>query len=101
MNPPVSTPSAVDPSARVELPPAELSQNARIVLAKRYLKKDEGGKPVEDPEEMFWRVASVIAAEEAKFGATEEEVDALARDFYLLMTRRRFEPNSPTLMNAG
>ncbi len=94
-------PSGVDPSARLDLPSAELSQNARIVLAKRYLKKDESGNPVEDPEEMFWRVASVIASEDAKFGASEEEVGALAREFYLLMTRRLFEPNSPTLMNAG
>ncbi|MGI9181047.1 MAG: ribonucleotide reductase N-terminal alpha domain-containing protein, partial [Longimicrobiaceae bacterium] len=101
MNPPASAPSVVNPRARVDLPPAELSQNARTVLAKRYLKKDEAGKPIEEPEEMFWRVASVIAAEDARYGATEEEIEALAGEFYLLMTRRLFEPNSPTLMNAG
>jgi ribonucleoside-diphosphate reductase alpha chain len=101
MNPPVTAPSLVDPNARVELPPAELSQNARTVLAKRYLRKDPTGQPVEDPEEMFWRVAYVIAREDAKYGAMEEEVEELAREFYALMTRRLFEPNSPTLMNAG
>jgi ribonucleoside-diphosphate reductase alpha chain len=101
MNPPVTVPDVIDPSARVELPPADLSQNARIVLAKRYLKKDEKGNPIEDPEEMFWRVARVIAQEDAKYGASDEEVEALAREFYLLMTQRLFEPNSPTLMNAG
>jgi ribonucleoside-diphosphate reductase alpha chain len=101
MNPPVSISSPVDPGVRVELPPAELSQNARTVLAKRYLRKDETGEPIEAPEEMFWRVSYVIAREDAKFGATEEEVEELAREFYLLMTRRLFEPNSPTLMNAG
>ncbi len=74
MNPPVTAPSFVDPSARVELPPAELSQNARTVLAKRYLRKDENGQPIEDPEEMFWRVAYVIAREDAKYGASEAEV---------------------------
>ena len=46
-------------------------------------------------------MASVIAREDAKYGATEEEVQELADEFYLLMTQRRFEPNSPTLMNAG
>ncbi|HEV2148482.1 MAG TPA: vitamin B12-dependent ribonucleotide reductase [Longimicrobiaceae bacterium] len=101
MNPPLTVPSVVDPRTRVDLPPAELSQNARTVLSKRYLKKDDGGKPVEDPEEMFWRVARTIAAEDARYGATDDEVEALAREFYALMTTRRFEPNSPTLMNAG
>ncbi len=101
MNPPVSVPSVVDPTTRIDLPPAQLSQNARTVLAKRYLKKDASGKPIEDPEDMFWRVASVIAAEDLKFGTSPEEVDGLAREFYALMTTRLFEPNSPTLMNAG
>jgi ribonucleoside-diphosphate reductase alpha chain len=69
MNPPLSAPSVVDPRARVELAPAELSQNARTVLARRYLKKDETGQPIEDPETMFWRVASTIAAEDTRHGA--------------------------------
>jgi len=102
MNLPTSTPSVADAlAAPADLPRAELSENARIVLAKRYLKKDESGKPTETPEEMFWRVASTIAQADRAYGATDEEVTALARDFYLLMTRRAFEPNSPTLMNAG
>lgn len=84
-----------------DLPVADLSDNARIVLARRYLKKDEKGRPVEEPEQMFWRVARVIAQEDAKYGASEGAVEALAREFYRLMTQRLFEPNSPTLMNAG
>jgi ribonucleoside-diphosphate reductase alpha chain len=101
MNPPAVAPSAVSPDARVDLPAADLSRNARTVLAKRYLRKDEAGQPLEEPEEMFWRVASVIAREDAKYGVGEAEVEELARSFYELMTTRRFEPNSPTLMNAG
>ena len=102
MSLPTSTPSVADALvAPADLPRAELSDNARIVLAKRYLKKDEAGKPTETPEEMFWRVALTIARADVKYGATDEEVTALAREFYLLMTRRLFEPNSPTLMNAG
>ncbi|HUH12493.1 MAG TPA: vitamin B12-dependent ribonucleotide reductase [Longimicrobiales bacterium] len=84
-----------------DLPAAELSDNARTVLARRYLKKNERGEPVEEPENMFWRVARVIAGEDAKFGASDGAVETLAREFYRLMATRIFEPNSPTLMNAG
>ena len=81
--------------------PVTLSQNARTVLAKRYLVKDETGKPVESPEDLFWRVATVVAEADRRYGAAGEAVDAVAEEFYGLMTQRRFEPNSPTLMNAG
>ena len=84
-----------------DLPLADLSENARIVLARRYLMKDGKGRPTEEPEAMFWRVARTIAEEDAKYGASAGAVDALAREFYRLMTQRLFEPNSPTLMNAG
>lgn len=78
-----------------------LSANARTVLEKRYLVRDKSGKPTETVEEMFWRVATTIAEPERRYGKSEAEVDATATAFYELMTQRRFEPNSPTLMNAG
>lgn len=81
--------------------PATLSQNARTVLEKRYLVKDRSGKPVETPEDMFWRVATTVAEPERRYGATDKQVEEIANRFYELMTQRRFEPNSPTLMNAG
>jgi len=84
-----------------DLPAAQLSENARIVLARRYLKKDEDGNPVEEPETMFWRVARVIADEDRRYGASEAAAEELALQFYELMTTGQFEPNSPTLMNAG
>ena len=39
-----------------------LSPNARLVLEKRYLKKDTSGRPVESPEDMFRRIAKNIAS---------------------------------------
>jgi ribonucleoside-diphosphate reductase alpha chain len=82
-------------------PAVSLSQNARTVLQKRYLVKDERGKPVETPEELFWRVATVVAEADRRYGASDGAVETVAEEFYRLMTERRFVPNSPTLMNAG
>src|ERR687883_250892 len=88
------------PSSRVPAS-ATLSRNARTVLEKRYLVRSERGEPVETPEDLFWRVATVVAEADAKYGLGRSGVLALAEEFYALMTQRRFEPNSPTLMNAG
>jgi len=80
---------------------AQLNQNARTVIEKRYLIKDATGKPTEQPEDMFWRVARTVAEADRRYGAGDTAVTELTRKFYSLMTERRFEPNSPTLMNAG
>ncbi|MEJ2586783.1 MAG: vitamin B12-dependent ribonucleotide reductase [Deltaproteobacteria bacterium] len=77
-----------------------LSENARRVLERRYLKKDDEGAVIETPEEMFDRVARHIAAAEAKYGNKEKE-KGMAERFYAMMTECKFLPNSPTLMNAG
>ncbi|MBI4680673.1 MAG: hypothetical protein HY753_05565 [Nitrospirae bacterium] len=78
-----------------------LSPNSLKVLEKRYLKKNEEGKTVEGPEEMFRRVAKTIASVELNYGKSETEVVYLEGQFYELMTSLKFLPNSPTLMNAG
>ena len=78
-----------------------LSDNAIRALRTRYLRKDEGGQIVETPAELFQRVADVVAAAEARYGASSADVAAAAERFYLAMARGQFLPNSPTLMNAG
>ena len=88
-------------SSKPPIPAGALSQNARTVLQKRYLVKDERGKPTESPEDLFWRVATVVAEADRRYGASDGAVETVAEEFYRLMTERRFEPNSPTLMNAG
>ncbi|HET6761341.1 MAG TPA: adenosylcobalamin-dependent ribonucleoside-diphosphate reductase, partial [Gemmatimonadaceae bacterium] len=80
---------------------AQLNDNARTVIGKRYLIKDGTGTPVEQPEDMFWRVAGTVAEADRRYGAGDSDVTAMAEKFYGLMVERRFEPNSPTLMNAG
>ena len=81
--------------------PLQLTSNALTVLSKRYLVKDATGKPQEAPEQLFWRVATVVAEADRRYGASDGAVNEVADAYYRLMTERRFEPNSPTLMNAG
>ncbi|MDR3362477.1 MAG: vitamin B12-dependent ribonucleotide reductase [Desulfovibrio sp.] len=83
------------------LPHLQLTPNTELVLQKRYLRKNLDGTVRETPRELFWRVASTIAAEEAKYEKSTREPLVLAREFYDLMTSWKFLPNSPTLMNAG
>ena len=78
-----------------------LTQNAIRVLEKRYLKRNEDGKVIETPEELFSRVARHVASADIEYGRTDVEVKRLEHEFYDLMTSLRFLPNSPTLMNAG
>ena len=62
------------------------------------MRRDKDGKPAETVEEMFWRVAYHVAASEAVWGG-----DPLprARQFYQLLTSKKFFPNSPTFTGAG
>jgi ribonucleoside-diphosphate reductase alpha chain len=92
---------SVDPPVRLGEP--DLTSNALAVLERRYLKKDpEIGRVVETPSQCFWRVAAHIAKAELRFpGGTPESALAVAEEFYGLLARRLFMPNSPTLMNAG
>jgi ribonucleoside-diphosphate reductase alpha chain len=79
----------------------KLSENAKVVLEKRYLAKDESGNVIETPEEMFHRISKFIASADRIYGKGDDEVNRTATDFYEMMTRLEFLPNSPTLMNAG
>jgi len=79
----------------------DLTPNALKVLEKRYLKKDEEGKIVETPEQLFRRVARATAEADRLYGKTEAEIAAVEEGFYRMLSLLEFLPNSPTLMNAG
>src|SRR5204862_1805903 len=79
----------------------DLTPNAITVLERRYLVKDEQGRPAESPEDLFWRVARTVAEPDASYGASRKAVETLAETFFELMATRVWMPNSPTLMNAG
>src|SRR5215831_14299045 len=83
---------------QIDAPAGWLSPNALVVLERRYLKKDDAGRPVERPDEMFARVARAVAAPDANYG---QDVAQTERSFFRLLRGLEFLPNSPTLMNAG
>ena len=76
------------------------SDNAITVLERRYLAKDANGQVCEEPINMLWRVATTVAAGELNYNK-KADVEALSIEFYNLLARFDFLPNSPTLMNAG
>ena len=71
------------------------------VLEDRYLLRDDEGRVVETPSELFRRVASTVTAAEETWGTSDEECGRIEGEFYRLMASGTFFPNSPTLMNAG
>ena len=77
-----------------------ISKNARVVLEKRYLKKDDSGNPIESPENMFQRVARSVAEADRLFDP-DADVKKTEIKFQKLLANLWFLPNSPTMMNAG
>ncbi|MEW6748919.1 MAG: adenosylcobalamin-dependent ribonucleoside-diphosphate reductase [Candidatus Micrarchaeota archaeon] len=79
----------------------KLPLNSVQVLERRYLLKDEEGKIIETPSELFQRVARYLASNEKAYGADEATMKHYEDAFFEIMTNFEFLPNSPTLMNAG
>lgn len=80
------------------LPQAALTDNARQVLTKRYVRRGDDGKPAENVEEMFWRVAYHVAKVEEEWGG---DVPSRTVEYYHLLSSKKFFPNSPTFTGAG
>ncbi|MDL5502126.1 MAG: ribonucleotide reductase N-terminal alpha domain-containing protein, partial [Candidatus Methanoperedens sp.] len=68
----------------------KMSVNAVHVLERRYLLKDDNGKVLETPLQLFERIAKAVALDPE----SEEE-------FLKVLMNLEFLPNTPTLMNAG
>lgn len=78
----------------------KITDNARLVLERRYLIKNSKGEIIETVEELFKRVAENIAKADAIYDKNAD-INVVANKFYDMMTKLEFLPNSPTLMNAG
>jgi ribonucleoside-diphosphate reductase alpha chain len=86
------------PPVPEDLPAVQLTENARQVLLKRYVRRGEDGKPAETVEEMFWRVAYHVAKVESTWNG---DIETRAIEYYNLLSSKKFFPNSPTFTGAG
>ena len=69
-----ASPTSTDPrTTPADLAVPSLSDNAITVLGKRYLKKNDDLEIIESPQDMFWRVAQVIAGIDANYGASAKQ----------------------------
>jgi len=79
----------------------KLSRNAQFILSQRYLLKDEDGEVVETPTKLFRRVAKTVANVELNYGKTKQETKQLEKEFFNIIKKLEFLPNSPALFNSG
>ena len=72
----------------------KLSENALQILEKRYLKKDQTGKVIESPQDLFKRVAGNIALADAKY-LLKEEIGLLenqeSKEYYDIVKTPKFQ----------
>jgi len=78
----------------------KLSVNAVQVLERRYLARDEEGRIIETPAQMFRRVARAVSKADRRHDP-RADLSKVEAQFYGAMAGLHFLPNSPTLMNAG
>ncbi len=88
------------PAIPLNLPQPNLSEHAKTILTRRYLRTKPDGTVAETPQELFWRVAWSIAQADRQYH-TSEDVYATAEKFYHAMSQLRFLPNSPCFHGAG
>jgi ribonucleoside-diphosphate reductase alpha chain len=76
----------------------KLTVNALEVLKARYLLRDEQENLIENPTQLFKRVAKATAKIDKTFRENPKETE---KTFYQMMAKLEFLPNTPTLFNAG
>lgn len=81
-----------------ELNKPYLTENAKFIVEKRYLRLDKDGKPAETPSQMFERVSKFISTAEVNLTDKKEtykkpnkkEVEKIVSDFYEIQANLEF-----------
>ncbi|OGE33708.1 ribonucleoside-diphosphate reductase, adenosylcobalamin-dependent [Candidatus Daviesbacteria bacterium RIFCSPHIGHO2_02_FULL_36_13] len=89
------------PSLPDGLPEPSFSESSNKILKERYLLKGGNLEVVETVAERFWHIAFDISSGDLDFKVPEKQVFEKAKEFYSVMVKQEFLPNSPTIMNAG
>ncbi len=76
----------------------KLTVNSLEVLKKRYLLKNDDEEIIETPSQMLKRIANAIAKIDEEYNEDSRKAED---EFYTIMKKLEFLPNSPTLFNAG
>ena len=76
----------------------KLTVNAMEVLKARYLLRDEQENLIENPSQLFNRVAKAVGKVDATYGENAAKTE---EKFNQMMAKLEFLPNTPTLFNAG
>ena len=80
----ISTPNIPNKPVSETTKSSKISENAKVVLKKRYLRKNANGEIVETPEEMFNRVAKAISQPELIY-TNEEQRSVIESSFNQMM----------------
>jgi len=94
----------INPPENLSIP--KIPENSLEVMKKRHLLKDKSGKLLENPAQMFWRVARSIGDKDEKYlkGTTSRKkriIERTAAEFYEAMANNQFLPGSRVLFEAG
>ncbi|MEX0933050.1 MAG: adenosylcobalamin-dependent ribonucleoside-diphosphate reductase [Candidatus Pacearchaeota archaeon] len=75
--------------------------NRKYAFEKKYSHRNESGEIVESPSEAIYRMALTMAEVEESYGATPEQVEQHAEDFFNIISKERFSPGGRIWTNAG
>ncbi|MBT3720859.1 adenosylcobalamin-dependent ribonucleoside-diphosphate reductase [archaeon] len=80
---------------------SKLNVNGLLIAKSRYLLKDDQGKVIETPKEMFRRVAKHIASAESLYNTHEVDIEELEEEFNEMIYSLEFIPSGRILANSG